>query len=330
MVTLLGLLPVLLSLSARAQPIEAPPPGGAPRAARPAREEGPPGIQLRPELEAGFLGVLSHKLQQDSGGTYFDLKRDGGQGTLFPFYRLAADLTLGGRHHVDLVLQPLDLRTEVHLEEDLEVDLALFPADSAVDIRYGFDFYRALYRYDLLRARQEELSLGGGLQLRDADIIFTSADGTLRRENRGVGPVPLLTLQWERRFDDGYWLGLDATGFYANISVLNGSTKTDIEGAIYEGSLKAGFDVRGPVDSWLNLRVLGGGAEGTSQDPDGPGDGFTKDWLHTATVSLGLALDAHELGPRRERAEREPEARPEPPPPRDRPPRPPRGRGPRP
>lgn len=257
-----------------------------------------PGIQLRPELEAGFLGVLSHQLQLDSGGTYFDLKNDGGQSTLFPFFRLSADLTLGGRHHLDLVMQPLDLRSEVNLEEELIVDQAVYPADSTVDIRYGFDFYRATYRYDLLRKADQELSLGGGLQLRDADILYTSGDGTLRRENRNVGPVPLLAAQWEQRWDNGYWMGADLSGFYASFKILNGSAVSEITGAIYDGSLKMGFDVDGPVDSWLNVRFVGGGAEGTSANPDGPGDGYTKNWLHAMSISLGLALDPSALGSR--------------------------------
>lgn len=289
-----GLLATLSASAAPglAEPVAAPPPGQR-RAAQsgPAMDADRPTIQLRPELEAGFLGVFSHKLQQDSAGTYFDLKEDGGQSTLFPFFRLAADLKLGGKHHIDLVMQPLDIRSEVHLQEDLTVDKALFPADSAVDIRYGFDFYRATYRYDLLPRADRELSLGGGLQLRDADILFTSGDGTLRRENRNVGPVPLLSAQWEQRFADGYWLGADISGFYASFKILNGSAESEVTGAIYDGSLKMGFDVQGPVDSWLNVRFVGGGGEGTSAKPDGPGDGFVNNWVHFTTISLGLALD---------------------------------------
>lgn len=253
-------------------------------------------VDLRPEAEAGFLGVLSHRIQQDSAGTLFDLKRDGGQDTLFPFLRLSADATFGTRHHVDFVMQPLTLKSQVHLQEDLVVDEALFPADSSVDIQYGFDFYRTTWRYDLLARPDRELSLGGGLQLRDADILFTSGDGSLRRENRDVGPVPLLTAEWKHAFADGYWLGGELSGFYANIKVLNGSTKTSVEGAIYDGSLKAGFDVEGPVDAWLNLRFVGGGARGTSQNPDGPGDGYTNNWLHTMTLSLGMALQPRLAG----------------------------------
>ncbi len=252
-------------------------------------------VYLEPSIEAGFLGILSHTLQQDSQGTDFDLKKDGGQGTLFPFFRLGADLNVGKRHHVDFVMQPLDLRSEVRLQDDLVVDGALFPADSAVDIRYGFDFYRGSYRYDLIGNPDTELSFGAGLQLRDADIIFTSGDGTLRRENRNVGPVPLLAGRFERRLSDRWWMAVDATGFYANIKVLNGSTTTTVEGAIYDVELQAGLDSSGPLKSWLNLRFIGGGSDGTNSNNDGPGDGYTKNWLNAMTVSLGMALDSRKL-----------------------------------
>ena len=50
-----------------------------------------------------------------------------------------------------------------------------------------------------------------------------------------------------------------------------------------------GIDLNEDIDAYLNLRYLGGGAEGTS---DGNfGDGFTKNWLHFATVSLGFTYD---------------------------------------
>ncbi len=282
-----------------------------------------PGIQLRPGLEAGFLGILSHKIQQDGNGTLFDLKNDGGQGTLFPFFRLTGDITLGGRHKINLLMQPLDLRSEVRLDDDLNVDTVLFPADSSVDIRYGFDFYRASWRYDLLKRRNQELSFGLGGQLRDADIIFTSGDGTVRTENRNVGPVPLVVGRFEHRWKDGYWLGVDASGMYANIKVVNGSTTNSVEGAIYDVSLRAGLDPRGPVDSWFNVRFFGGGSDGTSSNPDGPGDGYTRNWLHAVTFSLGLALDVHDTGPKRTA----PDVSPQPPTVVDPPPR---GPGPRP
>ena len=36
---------------------------------------------------------------------------------------------------------------------------------------------------------------------------------------------------------------------------------------------------------------LGGGAVGTNEDDEGPGDGYTRNWLHFLTVTLGVNFD---------------------------------------
>jgi hypothetical protein len=50
----------------------------------------------------------------------------------------------------------------------------------------------------------------------------------------------------------------------------------------------AEYPVTQRVDAFLNLRYIGGGAKGTSSGSKGPGDGFTANWLHFVTVTLGL------------------------------------------
>jgi len=64
----------------------------------------------------------------------------------------------------------------------------------------------------------------------------------------------------------------------------------DFVGAILDASLRVGFTPREPVDVFLNLRYIGGGAEGTATDDTGPGDGYTKNWLHTYAVSIGVSM----------------------------------------
>ncbi len=46
-----------------------------------------------------------------------------------------------------------------------------------------------------------------------------------------------------------------------------------------------------PVRAFVNLRYLGGGAVGTSEDETGPGDGYVKNWLHFGTVTLGFIYE---------------------------------------
>jgi hypothetical protein len=46
----------------------------------------------------------------------------------------------------------------------------------------------------------------------------------------------------------------------------------------------------GAVDVFLNLRYLGGGARGTDEEEAamGLGDGYSSNWLNTASVTLGF------------------------------------------
>ncbi len=44
------------------------------------------------------------------------------------------------------------------------------------------------------------------------------------------------------------------------------------------------------TDTFLNIRYIAGGAQGTSSDPMPYSDGFTKNWLQLLSVSLGVSL----------------------------------------
>jgi hypothetical protein len=247
------------------------------------------GYRLGLTAEIGTVKALSHRIQFSNNGTMFDYVADGGQDILFPFTRLTADLDIGERHSVVLLYQPLTLLSEVQLQDDLVVDNGTFLAGEALDLKYGFDFYRASWLYDLQADPSRELALGLSLQLRNADIQFTSADGTLRRVNRDLGPVPILKLRTRQPLRGAAWWGFEVDGFYAPIKYINGSD-TDVVGAIADASLRVGVPLELGGEAFLNLRYVGGGAEGTSQRYDGPGDGYVENWVHFVALSLGLSL----------------------------------------
>lgn len=239
--------------------------------------------------ELGMLAVVSHTIQYSTDGSVFDFVREGGQSGLFPFARLSAELELYHRHSIIFLYQPLTIATQAVLQRDISVDKLSFPAGTPLDLRYGFDFYRLDYQFDFFRSAKYELAIGLGLQLRNARISFTSVDGQLRRTNDNLGPVPILRVRGRYTFSSGVWLGLEADGFYANIPIANGGT-SNVEGAIFDTSLRAGLTVTPFMDVFLNLRYLGGWANGTSANPTGPGDGFTANYLHTIALSLGAGL----------------------------------------
>ena len=263
----------------------------------PNQPEAPPCVTSSAIAEVGFVDPIRHTIQFGKSGTSFDYVEDGGQDVLFPTLRLSVEAKLRGAHTFVFLYQPIDLLTTETLREDLTVDDVVFPAGTPVDFRYGFDFYRASYLYDFWsHDPAEELSLGGGLQLRNAVIDFTSADGTLRRTNRDVGPVPLIKARIQQTLVDRWWWGAEADGMYAPVKYINGG-RSDVEGAILDASLRVGYLVARPLDLFFNVRYLGGGAKGTSKADSerGPGDGYTSNWLHFWSSTLGARVHLEPL-----------------------------------
>jgi len=253
-------------------------------------EDGPVDVTL--QAEVGFLAPMSHVVQFSTDGSLIDYIDEGGQDNLFFFGRLSTILTLFDNHEIVLLYQPLALESSVTLERDLSIDGETFPAGTGVDFLYGFPFWRAAYAYDFIDSPKHKLAFGGGLQIRNATINFRSTDGTRFRSNRDIGPVPLLRLVGRYGFETaGLFLETEVDGFYAPIKYINGGD-SDVEGAIIDWSIRAGLELdAAPGEVFLNVRYLGGGAEGTSSDDDGPGDGFNKNWLHFMTISLGASVD---------------------------------------
>lgn len=245
---------------------------------------------VRLHAELGFLAVLEHRLKLGTDGTYVDLRGDLGQDTLFAFGRLSGDVDIGWarRHTVVLLYQPLQLRTQAVTERDLVVDGAVFRAGTPIDFRYGFPFWRISYLYDILPG-DAEVGFGGSVQIRNANLEYASKDGVQLRAARDVGPVPVVKFRGRGFVRGRFWLGGEIDGFYAPIRYINGG-RSDVEGAIVDASIRGGLALNYGVDTFLNLRYIGGGARGTSSDPDPFADGFTANWLHFLTLSVGVSL----------------------------------------
>jgi len=246
-------------------------------------------LSFRGGLELGLIDVLSHIIQFGTNGTEFDYVQEGGQDIFFRFVRLTAELQLGSRHTVIFLIQPLTLNTEALLTRDIVVDDLTFPANTPVELKYGFDFWRASYLYDFNRRADKEVAIGISLQMRNASIRFASYDGELFRINQGVGPVPIFKFRTRLPFNNGLWFGSEIDGFYASGKYITGS-ENDFLGAILDASVRLGFQMSSTFDAFVNIRYLGGGARGTEEDAPGPGDGYTENWLHTMSITLGTYL----------------------------------------
>lgn len=243
------------------------------------------GVEARALVDFGGLLPLYHHIQLGRDGTEFNYVKDGGQDVIFPVGRLSLEVR-GRRHHVTFLYQPLVLDTEVVLKRPLTVDGLTFPAQTPLNLRYGFPFYRVSYAYDVVASSSWRVGLGASFQLRDATITFTSADGSARRTRRDVGPVP--ALKGVVRYDapSGWFGAVEIDGFYAPVKYFNGGD-SDVVGAIIDANVRAGYRLSPRLDGFLNVRWLGGGAEGSSE-PEDFSDGYNQNWLQFLIVSLGV------------------------------------------
>lgn len=241
--------------------------------------------------ELGFVGVASHKIQFGKNGTYFDYRDHGGQENLYRVIRFSLEYELNPKHTFILLYQPLQLETEALLSSDLTVDNLTFPTGTPVSFLYSFPFYRISWLRELRKPEDKlKLAFGVSFQIRNAVIDFRSLDGKLYRTEKDVGPVPILKLRTIYDINESFWIGLEADGFYAPVSYLNGSDE-EIVGAIVDASLRTGINLKIPGHIFLNTRYLGGGAVGTNTDDPGPGDGYVKNWLHFYTVTIGFSYN---------------------------------------
>lgn len=242
-------------------------------------------VAVKGYVEVGLAGVLQHTIQQSSDGTVFDYKREGGQNSAFFFARISAELEILKRHTIILLYQPLDLRTQSTLTRTVRVDGLDFPAGTPMRFRYGFDFYRVSYLYDLLKSPRHELSLGLSLQLRVANIEFTSLDGALQRTSQNLGPVPIIKLRGRYTFPSSAFLGFELDG----IGIQFPSDLGSVLGLLFDASIRAGYAPTSFLEVFVNLRYLGGGARGPGQTPQF-GDGYVDNFLHTMIGSVGLGI----------------------------------------
>ncbi|MFO7881938.1 MAG: hypothetical protein R6U52_05330 [Kosmotogaceae bacterium] len=240
--------------------------------------------------EKGFVKLLNHTIQFGEEGDMFDYITEGGQDILFPTDTYKVEMRLRERHNIALLYQPLEINTKFLLEEDKKIDYVDFLEGDVLLAKYSFPFWRVSYSYALINSDKFMLSVGASLQLRNASISFETIDGSKFVGNQNLGPVPVIKLLGRYNFRNGFYIEADVDGFYATSRWFNGADY-DFTGSILDANLNLGFNLSDSMDTYINLRYLGGTAEGTSQDTETSlSDGYTSNKLSTFILSFGFNL----------------------------------------
>lgn len=245
-------------------------------------------IEMDLSAEAGFAGIIKHVIQSgtsSSKGDVFDYKTQGNQDTLFFFSRFQVDLSLFERHHVILLYQPLTIQTQAPIDENFTYDEVDYTQDDGfLDLIYAFDFWRFSYLFDIIEPKEFFLSAGISFQIRNASIVFKASDSNKGTVTDNIGPVPILKIRLGYEWENGVFTMFEGDGFYASNKFLNGADYPFV-GYIYDLSVRGGYRFNDYTSSFLNLRFLGGGAEGTNDTGK-----YTYNDLHTFGVTLGMTL----------------------------------------
>lgn len=244
--------------------------------------------QMSFQYETGALKVLFNTIQYGHNTTNLDYVNNGGESILFPVDRYSVDFAFFKNNELIFLYQPLDIQTESVITEPITISYQTFPASSVMVYNYGFSFWRISYLYDIINTAHAKLGVGLSLQLRNASIIFQSLDGKYAVVSQNLGLVPILKLKGQYDFGNGMYIGTDIDGFYASSKFFNGAN-FDFTGSILDASLSVGFRNTDYLDTFANVRFLGGSAVGTSQYPTVPEtDGYTSNYLGTMTFTLGF------------------------------------------
>ncbi len=254
-------------------------------------------VKVRPEIEIGIIKMLYHTLQFGQGTDMFNYITQGGQEILFPYQRYSVDVIFADRHTLTFLYQPLTLETKTKVPASLAggitIEDATFAAGSGLNLKYGFDFWRFSYLFSIIQGGGFDLGAGLSLQFRNASIVFESTDGTALTVNQNLGPVPILKIAASYRSPGGFFIGLEADGFYASSAIFNGAG-FDFEGWIVDAALQTGFGINDFSDAFLTLRFLGGGAKGTASK-DNPfwtesSSGYSDNTITALFIGLGVAV----------------------------------------
>ncbi len=242
-----------------------------------------PSVQVRPVAEAGFIGTMSNFGEFGTQSSRIDFRDAAGQSNLNFYTRWSVELDLGRRHTFVLLYQPLSTAGSSTPDSDVRIADQNFRAGVPLRTEFNFPFYRLSYLFRFVDTAHWELQGGLTGQIRNANYTYEQA-GLRFARNGDVGFVPALKFRAKYMFKNAMYLGLEADGIYAPISVLNGSSN-DTVGAILDGSLRVGYTIQSRASVFLNLRYLGGGA--TNTDPAN----YAKNWLHFMFVGIGATYD---------------------------------------
>lgn len=211
-------------------------------------------------------GALLYQSRNDqripgNGGTKIDLSDfDNGP---FDAFRLYLGKTFNQRHEFRLLYAPLEINLKATLPGTVLFNGQTFSAGAA-DAYYKFNSYRLTYAYHFEPIEQWQLSLGGTLKIRDAEVKLTQNGVVSSKKNTGF--VPLINFQALRPLGQNWNFRFDFDGLAAP------------QGRAFDIATLIEYKYLEHYSILAGYRMLEGGADNDKV--------YNFAWLHYATVAL--------------------------------------------
>ncbi|WP_434389681.1 hypothetical protein [Melittangium boletus] len=214
------------------------------------------------EAETGPAAIFQNDGRYGPTGTEYSAQDLNQTATLYRTWRVAVEARLGARHGLILLYAPFEVSTRATLTRDLDFRGTLFASGSVVDHRYLFDGYRASYLFRLLDGERFQWDVGASVQIRNALVGLSGADGTRHAQESDIGVVGAFKTRLRYTLPSRVWAGLEADAL-STFGLVGNTT-----GGIYDLALTLGvpLDTRGEVNAYARLRWLGGGADVARRD----------------------------------------------------------------
>lgn len=195
--------------------------------------------------ELGLLQVPYNRIAiPGDDGTGFDLS-ESTEETYF-YHRLEYRQFVKKNQGFRLLYAPLTLKGSEAYSKDISFNGESFPSGSKTETTFKFNSYRASYFWRFAPG-EWILDIGATLKVRDAKIKLRQ--GSLSKERKDLGVVPLLYFWAERQFCEKWVFNFDFDGFAAP------------QGRALDVAASLGYDWSKSLRSSLGLRMLEGGAD---------------------------------------------------------------------
>jgi len=232
-----------------------------------------PGVELR--YEVGPTAILQNDGRYGANGTAYGADDVGQTSNLVIGQRASVELALDC-HRLVLLYAPFAVSSRFVPREDFFFRDSTFDAGAALVHDYLFDGYRASYLGRVLDGPLS-LELGASLQVRNANVAFTSGNGEKFSSESDIGLVFALKarLTWASA-PGAAWAQVEADAF-STFGAFE-----SFRGGIYDVALTLGIPMGEAADLLFVTRFLGGGAEVRDRE--------IENWANFFSTSIGLRL----------------------------------------